>query len=86
MADMKARFVSPEVIYDLFSPILTFNHFYSDGLNIKSMSFVSKYPDDFSDGLIEEMMHMKSVNAKVFDSEKYSLKLINFFWEVLNLQ
>ena len=56
-----------------------------DELEIKTKNLIEKFPKDFTEELLEEVIHLKNIHHTVFGSEKKPLKLLNLIYEK-NLQ
>lgn len=85
MTDLTTRFSAANSICDLFSPVLNFMDAKQDELEIKTKNLIEKFPKDFTEELLEEVIHLKNIHHTVFGSEKKPLKLLNLIYEK-NLQ
>lgn len=50
-------------------------------LKTKTKALITQYSQDLAEDLVDKIMHIKSIYYTIFNSEKTSLKLLNYILE-----
>ncbi|XP_031755183.1 uncharacterized protein LOC116409794 [Xenopus tropicalis] len=82
VSDLDQRFKSTEEVCCLFAPILKLRKIAEDDLETSTKLLISKYPQDLTDSLLDELKHLRKVYSETFEGFLGPLELLNSIYDL----